>query len=62
MNEKAMVAVVEKLEEEFDLSDALGHVIRYALHHGCHMVNFDRDADRIDGLGYFGDSYEVETE
>jgi len=44
---------IEALEEVYGLTDALGHVLRYAKHHECWMVNFDRDAERIEGLAYW---------
>lgn len=44
---------IEALEEVYGLTEALGHVLRHALQHDCWMVNFDRDAERIDGLAYW---------
>ena len=46
---------IEALEEVYGFTDALGHVLRYARQHECDMVNFDRDAEQIDSLGYFED-------
>jgi hypothetical protein len=60
MKEDTMVGVIDELETKFGLTDALGHVLRYALNLGCHMVNFDRDADQISSLGWFEDNYETE--
>ena len=53
MEPDVMDDVIEELENKFKLTDALGHVLRYAIKYDCAMVNFDRDAERIDGLGYF---------
>ena len=44
---------IKALEEVYGFTDALGHVLRYAKHHDCWMVNFDRDAERIEGLAYW---------
>ena len=44
---------IEALEEAYGFTDALGRVLRCAKHYECDMVNFDRDAERIDGLAYW---------
>lgn len=49
----AMDKTIEVLENKLDYTDALGHVIRYAMRHDCGMINFDRDAERIEELEYF---------
>ena len=44
---------IEALEEVYGFTSALGFVLRYARHHKCDMINFDQDAERIDGLAYW---------
>ena len=44
---------IEALTEVYGLTGALGDVLRHAQAEGCWMVNFDRDAERIDSLAYW---------